>query len=56
MESSIPEHDNRPFFVAMQRNPAQVMRSLVTLLDGGLSDLLHFLCPYDDQRLLAVPA
>jgi hypothetical protein len=31
---------------------SQVMRSHVTLLGDGLSDLLHFLRLYGDQKLL----
>jgi DNA-binding GntR family transcriptional regulator len=55
MESSIPEHDQ--VMVAIFRGDAaqasQVMRSHVTLLGEGLSDLLHFLRLYGDESLLA---
>jgi DNA-binding GntR family transcriptional regulator len=55
MESSIPEHDQ--IMVAIFRGDAtqasQVMRSHVTLLGEGLSDLLHFLRLYGDENLLA---
>src|SRR6202521_3609673 len=55
MESSIPEHDQ--VMVAIFRGDAvqagQVMRSHVTLLGEGLSDLLHFLREFGDKSLLA---
>jgi DNA-binding GntR family transcriptional regulator len=55
MESSIPEHEQ--IMQAIFRNDAAqaglVMRSHVTLLGDGLSDLLHFLRLYGDQSLLA---
>jgi DNA-binding GntR family transcriptional regulator len=55
MESSIPEHDQ--IMVAISRGDAtqagQIMRSHVTLLGEGLSDLLHFLRLHGDQNLLA---
>lgn len=55
MESSIPEHEQ--ILQAILRNDAVqaglVMRSHVTLLGDGLSDLLHFLRLYGDQSLLA---
>jgi DNA-binding GntR family transcriptional regulator len=55
MESSIPEHDQ--VMVSIFRGDAtqasQVMRSHVTLLGEGLSDLLHFLRLHGDENLLA---
>ncbi|WP_213741432.1 GntR family transcriptional regulator [Bradyrhizobium sp. dw_411] len=55
MESSIPEHEQ--IMIAIFRGePMQaslVMRSHVTLLGEGLSDLLHFLRVSGDQNLLA---
>ena len=55
MESSIPEHDQimTAIFRGDATQASQVMRSHVTLLGEGLSDLLHFLRLYGDQNLLA---
>jgi DNA-binding GntR family transcriptional regulator len=54
MESSIPEHEQ--VMLAIFRGDAVqaslVMRSHVTLLGEGLSDLLQFLRQYGDQSLL----
>jgi DNA-binding FadR family transcriptional regulator len=55
MESSIPEHEQ--IMAALFRGDAtqasQIMRSHVTLLGEGLSDLLQFLRQYGDHNLLA---
>jgi DNA-binding GntR family transcriptional regulator len=55
MESSIPEHEQimQAIFRGDAAQASQVMRSHVTLLGDGLSDLLHFLRLYGDQKLLA---
>jgi DNA-binding GntR family transcriptional regulator len=55
MESSIPEHAQimQAIFRGDPAQASQVMRSHVTLLGDGLSDLLHFLRLYGDQKLLA---
>jgi DNA-binding GntR family transcriptional regulator len=55
MESSIPEHDQimQAIFRGDAVRASQVMRSHVTLLGDGLSDLLHFLRLNGDQNLLA---
>ena len=55
MESSIPEHDQimTAIFRGDATQASQVMRSHVTLLGEGLSDLLHFLRLHGDQSLLA---
>jgi len=55
MESSIPEHEQimQAIFRGDAAQAGQVMRSHVTLLGDGLSDLLHFLRLYGDQKLLA---
>ena len=54
MESSIPEHEQimQAIFRGDAVQASQVMRSHVTLLGDGLSDLLHFLRLYGDQKLL----
>src|ERR1700733_8669896 len=54
MESSIPEHEQimQAIFRGDASQASQVMRSHVTLLGDGLSDLLHFLRLYGDQKLL----
>ena len=54
MESSIPEHEQvmQAIFRGDAAQAAQVMRSHVTLLGDGLSDLLHFLRLYGDRTLL----
>ena len=54
MESSIPEHEQimQAIFRGDPVQASQVMRSHVTLLGDGLSDLLHFLRLYGDQKLL----
>jgi DNA-binding GntR family transcriptional regulator len=54
MESSIPEHEQimQAIFRGDPAQASQVMRSHVTLLGDGLSDLLHFLRLYGDQKLL----
>jgi DNA-binding GntR family transcriptional regulator len=53
MESSIPEHGQimQAIFRGDAAQASQVMRSHVTLLGDGLSDLLHFLHLYGDQKL-----
>jgi DNA-binding GntR family transcriptional regulator len=53
MESSIPEHEQitQAIFRGDAAQASQVMRSHVTLLGDGLSDLLHFLQLYSDQKL-----
>ena len=55
MESSIPEHEQimQAIFRGDAAQAGLVMRSHVTLLGDGLSDLLHFLRLYGDQKLLA---
>jgi DNA-binding GntR family transcriptional regulator len=55
MESSIPEHEQimQAIFRGDATQASQIMRSHVTLLGDGLSDLLHFLRLYGDQKLLA---
>lgn len=54
MQSSIPEHEQimQAIFRGDPVQASQVMRSHVTLLGDGLSDLLHFLRLYGDQKLL----
>ena len=54
MESSIPEHEQimQAIFRGDAVQASQLMRSHVTLLGDGLSDLLHFLRLYGDQKLL----
>jgi DNA-binding GntR family transcriptional regulator len=54
MESSIPEHEQimQAIFRGDPVQASLVMRSHVTLLGDGLSDLLHFLRLYGDQKLL----
>jgi DNA-binding GntR family transcriptional regulator len=54
MESSIPEHElvTQAIFRGDAVQASQVMRSHVTLLGDGLSDLLHFLQLYGEQNLL----
>lgn len=55
MESSIPEHGDvmHAIFRGHAGLAAQLMRSHVTLLGEGLSDLLHFLRVAGDQNMLA---
>jgi DNA-binding GntR family transcriptional regulator len=55
MESSIPEHEQimQAIFRGDAAQASLVMRSHVTLLGDGLSDLLHFLRLNGDQNLLA---
>jgi len=55
MESSIPEHGQimQAVFRGDAVQASQVMRSHVTLLGDGLSDLLHFLRLSGDQNLVA---
>jgi DNA-binding FadR family transcriptional regulator len=55
MESSIPEHEQimQAIFRGDAAQASRVMRSHVTLLGDGLSDLLHFLRLNGDQSLLA---
>jgi DNA-binding GntR family transcriptional regulator len=52
MESSIPEQIMQAIFRGDAVQASQLMRSHVTLLGDGLSDLLHFLRLYGDQKLL----
>jgi DNA-binding GntR family transcriptional regulator len=54
MESSIPEHElvMQAIFRGDAVQASQLMRSHVTLLGDGLSDLLHFLRLHGDQNLL----
>ena len=55
MESSVPEHEQimQAIFRGDAAQASQVMRSHVTLLGDGLSDLLHFLRLNGDQSMLA---
>jgi DNA-binding GntR family transcriptional regulator len=55
MDSSIPEHEQvmTAIFRGEAAQAGQVMRSHVTLLGEGLSDLLHFLRVSGDQNMLA---
>jgi DNA-binding GntR family transcriptional regulator len=54
-KSSVPEHERimHAIFHGDAAQASQLMRSHVTLLGDGLSDLLHFLKLYSDQKLLS---